>query len=170
MLKITLTLTLALTLTLTYTGPPMFDRLQRRNNSHSDFVNRTPKRYVYVFGCGRDQRHNDRSRNLQRCLLQRPVGRRRRRLVGRCSAAVSRIVPVRHAASAASAAAVPLPGVARVHRRRHRPVRTHDGRARLGRGCGGQGGDACTRGRRVDAVGDTAARRRSLRADAAIEV
>ena len=30
MLKITLTLTL----TLTYTRPPMFDRLQRRNNSH----------------------------------------------------------------------------------------------------------------------------------------
>jgi len=37
MLKITLTLTLTLilTLTLTYTRPPMFDRLQRRNNSHS---------------------------------------------------------------------------------------------------------------------------------------
>ena len=31
MLKITLTLTL----TLTYTRPPMFDRLQRRNNSHT---------------------------------------------------------------------------------------------------------------------------------------
>jgi len=39
MLKITLTLTLTLililTLTLTYTRPPMFDRLQSRNNSHS---------------------------------------------------------------------------------------------------------------------------------------
>ena len=33
MLKITLTLTLILTLT--YTRPPMFDRLQRHNNSHS---------------------------------------------------------------------------------------------------------------------------------------
>ena len=35
MLKITLTITL----TLTYTWPPMFDRLQRRNNSHSAFIN-----------------------------------------------------------------------------------------------------------------------------------
>ena len=28
-----------ITLTLTYTWPPMFDRLQRRNNSHSAFIN-----------------------------------------------------------------------------------------------------------------------------------
>ena len=38
MLKITLTLTLTLALTLTYTRPPMFDRLQRRNNSHSVII------------------------------------------------------------------------------------------------------------------------------------
>ena len=35
MLKITLTLTQTPILALTYTRPPMFDRLQRRNNSHS---------------------------------------------------------------------------------------------------------------------------------------
>jgi len=35
MLKITPTLTVTVTLTPTYTWPPMFDRLQRRNNSHS---------------------------------------------------------------------------------------------------------------------------------------
>jgi len=37
-LKITLTLTLNLTLTVTYTRSPMFDRLQRRNNSHSVYT------------------------------------------------------------------------------------------------------------------------------------
>ena len=36
MLKITLTLTL--TLTYRPTRPPMFDRLQRRNNSHSNII------------------------------------------------------------------------------------------------------------------------------------
>ena len=44
MLKITLTVTL----TLTYTRPPMFDRLQHRNNSHSVYIKALQYRSVAV--------------------------------------------------------------------------------------------------------------------------